>query len=329
MNIANKQAVFSSMKISILLCFSLLIFLSTAAFGFAANCGGTVPCSCGDTVITNTILDTAKDPVVTTVCSGDGLIVATGVTLDLGGNTIRGSLNREGIQIGKAASDINIKNGRVEGFYQGVKGLDVNSVTVTNIFSTKNRYFGIVLKGNNHRIENSIAVENGGRGMRIKGPNAIFVNNNSSRNGGYGFNVIGDNAVIKNNTCDDNGSDGIHVDGDDNLFEDNECRGNERHGIVTDDAINSVFRNNIVERNNFGFSILGNGGHLLEGNIANKNRGFGIYVRAPRNTLINNIANKNGQSGIKVAGGENVDGGGNDATGNKKEQCMIDGVACI
>src|SRR3989338_5982817 len=80
---------------------SLAIFLALAgpAWGShaAGECGdtthngGDVPCSCGDTVTTDTVLDSGTDLVVSTVCTCNGLDVADGVELDLGGNTITGS----------------------------------------------------------------------------------------------------------------------------------------------------------------------------------------------------------------------------------------------
>ena len=68
---------------------------------WAANCGDTtgpggtrVACGCGDTVTTNTKLK-VTDPVVSTsagdVCSGDGLYVGSGVTLDCAKRPLRGS----------------------------------------------------------------------------------------------------------------------------------------------------------------------------------------------------------------------------------------------
>src|SRR3989338_9638364 len=247
---------FAVVAISILIMGAFFVFPALAVPPI--DCGGAVPCSCGNRVVMDTVLDKDKDPVVTTVCLDDGLIVTTGVTLDLGDNTIKGSLKGEGIRIADTSTNLIIINGAIDRFYQGIKGFHSDNVLVKNIVVRNNRYFGIVITGDNNRIEDSAALDNGGRGMRIKGNNGAFIRNRAERNsGGYAYNIIGDNARIISNLCIESGSDGIHVDGDNNLFEYNECYNNERHGIVTDDAVNSTFRNNVVKGNNFGFSILG------------------------------------------------------------------------
>ena len=51
----------------------------------AADCGGGIPCACGDHVAANHTLVSGVDPVTVTRCPGDGLTVGSGVTLDLGG----------------------------------------------------------------------------------------------------------------------------------------------------------------------------------------------------------------------------------------------------
>src|SRR5262245_23498064 len=59
--------------------------------------GGDVPCACGDTVATDTIL--SNDPIATMSCSGPGLVLADGVELDLNGLAVTGGGSGNGILI--------------------------------------------------------------------------------------------------------------------------------------------------------------------------------------------------------------------------------------
>jgi hypothetical protein len=77
------------------------------------SCGGSVPCACGDRVVLDRTLDDGVDPVTTTVCPADGLIVADGVTLDLGGAILRGRGAGAGVRIETGATDVTIQRGKL------------------------------------------------------------------------------------------------------------------------------------------------------------------------------------------------------------------------
>src|SRR5262245_23061035 len=102
------------------------VSISLHSFGLpalAANCGDTigtrgrdVVCRCGDTVTANTRL-AKKDPVVRKACPADGLHVADGVTLNLGGLTIIGSRTGIGVVPGAGSK---VTNGAIRNFATGV-----------------------------------------------------------------------------------------------------------------------------------------------------------------------------------------------------------------
>ena len=100
-----------------------LVATGAGAAALAADCGAT-PCSCGDTVTADRTLLCGSDPVTTTVCPGDGLIISDGVTLDLGGCTIAGnSRDHTDVGIVVAGEHITVTNGRVTNFGFGVATL--------------------------------------------------------------------------------------------------------------------------------------------------------------------------------------------------------------
>lgn len=79
--------------------FAAAVLAGTAIPATAADCGGVTPCSCGDTVTADRTLS-AADPVTTVACAGDGLVVAPGVTLNLGSQTITGAPGGIGVVLG-------------------------------------------------------------------------------------------------------------------------------------------------------------------------------------------------------------------------------------
>ena len=108
----------------------------------AANCGGSTACKCGDTVTRSTTL--AKD---IGVCTGTGLKVISGVTLDCAKRTITGSMlspAKYGVLV-DGAKGATVKNCRVTGFGKGIRlaGGRENQISGNEIFT--NRDYGIEL----------------------------------------------------------------------------------------------------------------------------------------------------------------------------------------
>ena len=92
-----------------------------AATASAADCGGNVPCACGNNVVSSRKLVAGKsrDPVLNVVCSGNGLVLNTsGVILDLNGGKLRGSGKGVGVLI--VADGVTIMNGRIDKFGTGI-----------------------------------------------------------------------------------------------------------------------------------------------------------------------------------------------------------------
>src|SRR5262245_51055164 len=88
----------------------------------AADCGKNVdPCRCGDRVVTNTRLG-GSDPVLTTTCPCDGLIVASGVSLEIGETITRENDACSEILIEGNATGVAVTDGRITGFGLGVDG---------------------------------------------------------------------------------------------------------------------------------------------------------------------------------------------------------------
>ncbi len=94
-------------------CLAILATLSTAAY--AADCGGAVPCDCGDTLVASTTL---SDDIAG--CSRTGLEIAPGVTLDCAGHGVLGRSSKDGISVDDAPG-ARVRNCRVEGFRTGIR----------------------------------------------------------------------------------------------------------------------------------------------------------------------------------------------------------------
>lgn len=98
-----------------------LVALSLAALALgpaqarAANCGGSVACACGDTVIADTRLSADLGP-----CSRTGLGIASGVTLDCDGHRILGGSSKDGILL-NGVRDVAVRDCTVEGFRVGIR----------------------------------------------------------------------------------------------------------------------------------------------------------------------------------------------------------------
>src|SRR5207249_7896734 len=85
---------------------------------WAADCGGAVPCRCGDTVKRSTTLSQDVG-----VCTGIGLSVVAGVVLDCAHHAITGSAlspAKYGVHVDHAVG-ATVRNCRVTGFRKGIR----------------------------------------------------------------------------------------------------------------------------------------------------------------------------------------------------------------
>jgi len=122
----------------------------------AADCGGDVPCSCGDTVVEDTVLTGSLD------CSGgDGLIIgAHGVTLELNGFVLEGDLTSGKIGVDNTGgfSSVTIQYGVIQGFDQGLKAADVDGLELKDL----------AFSGQNNRFDGRAIDVLGGKDVQIK-----------------------------------------------------------------------------------------------------------------------------------------------------------------
>jgi parallel beta-helix repeat protein len=140
-----------------------------------ATCGGSAPCSCGDTVQQSTTLATDLG-----VCPGVGLKVASGVVLDCAGHTITGS-NQAGAWYGIFLDDANgaeVRNCRVTNFRRGLRISGGQANRLINNESFVNRY-GIDLAGatTNNFIQGNLIHDSRDEGIHI----GTGANNNELR----------------------------------------------------------------------------------------------------------------------------------------------------
>ncbi|MBY0496879.1 MAG: right-handed parallel beta-helix repeat-containing protein [Cyanobacteria bacterium] len=172
--------------------------------------GADVQCSCGDTVVTNTTLDFAVDPVTNTVCTSDGLALAAGVQLNLNGNTIAGSDTGNGLSVASGGA---IQNGTVRGFGVGIwigTGAP-GSTTVSSTVIESNAGAGVLVANENsasRAVLSQVTVQsNGGDGIHVRGAPGLANLDDGTQQlpiADYGFRV--ERSIIANNTAN-----GIHL----------------------------------------------------------------------------------------------------------------------
>lgn len=245
---------------------------------------GAVQLSCGATITQSTTL---TGDVLN--CPGPAVVIgAPGITLDMNGRTASGARgNRAHGILNVGHADVTIRNGTVRGFgLYGVRlaGADRNLVedmrldrnltgiglvdstdgTFRDSLVTRSGFVGVNLTGGDR---NTVTRNR----IRASRGQAVFVQHSVSETGGA--HVVSSNAIRGNGIWVSLGPIGSRIAG-------NTIRGSQRDGI-------SVFDRSTV----------------LSGNVARKNRAFGIY--APNGA---------------------VNGGGNRASGNGLGQCL--GVRC-
>jgi len=229
--------------------------LAPAAVATAANCGGSVACQCGDTVISDYVMTSdmdqchrVADPPADTV----GLTLKSGVTLDCQGHTISGPgdqlKNSFGIRIGASSST--------------VIGVSVSNCAVTKF------WWGVFVKNaRNVHIANSNLYANGWKDPTQNGT-------------GYGVNITSSQiSRVSGSFIRDNGNEGIHLSNstgvtvDGNVFTDN-----GREQLYLFHADDNVITGNRTEGGTQG----------LEMRFSNRNQfSFNVWAASPLHMLEN------------------------------------------
>jgi len=306
----------------------LLLIVAASGAGapaFGAPCGGVMPCSCGDTVEASRTLVCGVDPVTTTICPDDGLIIARvdplvdpPVNLNLNFCTIRGDGGDVGILI--ADDEVTVRSGKITGFATGIatdtgttgstlhgmqvfgngEGIDVTASETTISSSVVSHNEGDCLfvrngpEDEDRNIVKAVRCEyNWGRGFVIRGTLNSITGNVAQANGEVGFDIGGNRATVSSNRSQDSQSgDGFSFDGSRHTVSLNYTLRNWEDGFHVS-ATDSRFDRNRSDYN--GVSGLGFG--ILDTTI-----GGGTSMTAntypPGNRCTGNTTDKSSPSGL-------------------------------
>lgn len=223
----------------------------------AKDCGGAVPCECGDRVVESVTLPQSLNN-----CLGDGLVVAAGV-VDCDGRQIAGPGDRTstvGVLIkgftGAGAQNAGVRNCRVRNFGRGIEVDSGSGNTVANnvVFSNE---IGIWLGDgaasnvieDNHVRDNrdeGIHVGSGTTGNHVRRNTLI---NNKTENL-YLVGAVGNS--LYDNVIDDSDAAAVLLkDSDDNELSRNEIR--DRNVLVRGDSNGNTFTDNVLAAGYFNF----------------------------------------------------------------------------
>jgi hypothetical protein len=272
----------------------IMVLLANAAAVWAAACGDTtgpggtdVPCSCGDTVTTETTL-TSVDPIVNVDpavgCPFDGLTVA-GVHLDLGGHTIYGAVASSGPFAGLLLEGSNgaVSHGRIQNFGVGIGGLDLVGWDIVpegspGLTVTQN-LIGVLLFASSTRVSDVAVISNVFSGILAAGDENQFIRLTCSKNGEYGLFVAGNANELDHNRCERNGLEGIAVSGNDNRLIRNYGASNAGTGVLAEGDRNEFETNQGVK--NGGGGVVGVGDNLVSNgrNTGSKNAGVNCSIQ--------------------------------------------------
>jgi len=263
-------------------------------------CGGSVPCACGDRVVRDRTLR-GSDPVTRTACPADGLIVADGVTLDLGGATLRGQGAGVGVRIEAGASDVTVRRGAISGFATGVHGEGTTAVSLASVQVRDSSQDGVILTGDGHTVEKSVIEGSGGLGVAVVGHAARLSRLQVRGSRGAGVRLLGDGHVLEKSEMAGNAGRGAEVSGDRNQVVRLEVEGNGDDGVLVIGTGNQVAKNAATRNRGNGLEIEGELA-VVERNEATSNGGAGLEIHGTGHRVSSNVAEKNTGTGLHVVG---------------------------
>ncbi len=170
-------------------------------------------------------------------------IAADNVTLDLNGftlsNTAGSGTQATGITIAVSRKNITIRNGAIQGFYQGIYSGSAEAVWIENMRLVFNYYRGICISGVSVNVRNN----------QVHGTGGTAVGSNQSV---YGINVAGSPCDVENNTVDTTAatgtgsSCGIYLSNGIDVWAVNNRVSNAYTGIRMNSGGNNQYRDNLT-----------------------------------------------------------------------------------
>jgi parallel beta-helix repeat protein len=284
------------------------VLLLTAIF-FILSLSSVYAVSCGDTITTDTILDTDL------ICSGDGLqIGASNIVLDCNGHTIRGlgtgytnGIYTWGI-IGYPKTNVTIKNCYITNFTYGINlGVYNNSKIINNkVFN--NTWYGLTLNYFTYSvIEDNIAY-NQKAGFAFSDSSYNIIKNNEAFNnydyyGGFYLNDCGYNNITNNLVHDNNRGFYIGYGNSYNTFSNNKVYDNSIGGITLYWSDFNTIKNNLVYNQiGAGIFLQGSDNNIISDNTVYNNSviywnaGVQLYQSTYNLIYHNNIINNKYQA---------------------------------
>jgi len=264
------------------------------------SCGGDAPCSCGDRAVKDRKLRGA-DPVTKTVCPADGLVVASGVTLDLGGATLRGGGVGTGVRIEAGATHATVRNGTIAGFATGVHGESAIGVSLANVQVSASTQDGVTLSGDGHTLEKSVVEGSGGLGLAVVGHAARLSGLQVLGNEGAGVRLLGDGHVLEKSEMVGNAGRGAEVSGDRNQVAGLQVESNAGDGVLVKGTGNQVAKNEATRNLRNGLDIQGDRA-AVEKNEATNNGWAGLEIHGMGHHVSSNVAEHNTGTGLQAVG---------------------------
>jgi parallel beta helix pectate lyase-like protein len=302
-----------------LLVLAALAMLGLARSGETKLCGDAVdgqdvPCACGDVVASDVVLG-PSDPVTQAACPDDGLTVrapqaTTGVTVDLHGETLRGSGHGAGLLLldGQARVVSTAGPATVTGFQDGIFAHGDTAVAlIADVVVSGSRRDGVRLESPGFEVRDTTVRDAGRDGFGLAGKGYRVTRTRAEGSRRHGYAVWGNDGIVTDALAVGSGATGFDLMG-------------MGHALATCTA-----------RGGGGDGLKLWGMHFwITGCTASDNAGDGIEGMGMDWRLAGNVATDNGGDGLHVYGYALLDDGGNRGSGNRglgkrrdPEQCEI------
>jgi parallel beta-helix repeat protein len=278
-----------------------LVALALTVTPATAMAGPRPALQCGDTISRNTVLHAdLRD------CPGEGLVIgADGVTLELNGHTISGTVDNSSVGIQATAhSGLSVRNGTIRGFSIGVLLVTVTESQVTHLHVVDAQNIGIVLRMSSSAVVSGNRVTHSGEsdasGIRLfQTSHTLVVGNVLTHNGeGIFLRQSDHNTIVLNRSSHERSGVGLFEHSTFNTVASNIVNDNTDTGVLLDEqADDNRVIDNVARRNAFAGIAVGNSSrNLVRGNITRANLGAGIAVtdNSEYTRVVGNSANGNG-----------------------------------